>query len=144
MAVWGRMPASMVSVEMSRNASRANTKNAGSGRRSREGRSAMVTATGDPPAHRPTDGSGEVGRWRSGCISVPLDDDGDAVGLVGDGVDRVLEASDPDDAGVVADVAVVEDEVATGSVVADLVDLGVRPGGHTVGGQGPRQTPGLL
>lgn len=63
-----------------------------------------------------------------------FDGDGGAVGLVGDAVDAGVETADADDAVVVADVAVVKDEVVAWSVVADFVGFGVGLAGDAVGG----------
>jgi hypothetical protein len=66
------------------------------------------------------------------------------VGLVGEAGDVPVEAPDPDDAVEVTLVAVVEDQVTAGRVVADLVDVGVGAAGDSVGGQCAGQCPGLL
>jgi hypothetical protein len=58
-----------------------------------------------------------------------FDRDADAVGLTPDLVHVAVHLSKPDDAWPVTDVAVVEDQVAGGLVVADVADLRSSPGG---------------
>ena len=55
-----------------------------------------------------------------------------------------VEAAEHDDAGEVGLVAVVEDEVVAGRVVAEVADLGVGALGLALEGQRPRQRSGLL
>ena len=55
-----------------------------------------------------------------------------------------VEAAEDDDAGEVGLVAVVEDEVVAGGVVAEVADVGVRALGLALQGQRRRERAGLL
>ena len=87
-----------------------------------------------------------VGEW-AGCRSASraLEGDHEAVGLPHGGSQvSVAEPAEANDAVEVADVAVVEDEVAGGGVVADVVDVGVGTRGSAVQGEWPGQLRDLL
>jgi hypothetical protein len=72
-----------------------------------------------------------------GC-SGSLDGDLGIVWLLLDQVDVLAaELADADDAVPVADVAVVEDKVVRGGVVADVIDVGVITRWNPVRGEGP-------
>src|SRR4029453_11113957 len=55
-----------------------------------------------------------------------------------------VESTDPNDPVPVTDIAVVENQIARGSVIADVVDLGVVAGGNPVHGQRPGEVGNLL
>src|SRR4029453_6890609 len=59
--------------------------------------------------------------------SAAFDRDLEVVDLVFDQLHRGVESADADDAVPVADLAVIEHQVARGSVVADIADVWVSP-----------------
>src|SRR6478735_5421188 len=86
---------------------------------------------------------GVTGGGRSGIVC--LDFRRDSTVQLGDALGGVaVEATEDDDAREVGLVAVVEDEVVPGCVVAQVTDARVRAAWLTVEGERSRQRPGLL